>query len=59
MQCDLQQTLDPRPDGLPALWLLLAMIGVALGSAALVAALASSGTEIAGAHYALQRACIL
>ena len=51
--------LDPRPRGPVALWLLLAIIGVVLGSAALVAALAGSGTELAGAHYALQKLCIL
>ena len=59
MQCDLQHTFDSRAEGPIALWLLLAMIGIALGSAALIAALASSGTELAGAHYALQKVCIL
>ena len=59
MQCELQDTFDSRADGPVALWLLLAMIGIALGSAALIAALASSGTEVAGAHFALQKVCIL
>ena len=59
MQRDLHDTLDSRPEGPVALWLLLAMIGVALGSAALITALAAAGTELAGVHYALQKVCIL
>ena len=47
-------TGDPVP-----LWLLLAVAGVVLGSAALVAALAGPTAEIAGIHYALQKVCIL
>ena len=58
MQLDYPQALDPRPEG-ATLWLVLAMIGIALGSAALIAALAGSGTELAGAHLALRRVCLL
>ena len=60
MQRDMQQILlDAGPRGPVPLWLLLAMIGVVLGSAALVAALAGSTTELAGIHYALKKVCIL
>ena len=50
---------DARPRGAAPLWLLLAMAGVALGSVALVAALAGSGTELAGFHFALRKVSIL
>ena len=51
--------LDPGPRGPVALWMLLALIGVFLGSAALIAALAGSGPDLAGAHLALSKVCIL
>ena len=51
--------LDAAPRGPVALWMLLALIGVILGSAALVAALAGSGPDLAGAHLALRKVCIL
>jgi hypothetical protein len=41
------------------LWLLLAMLGVVLGTAAVVAALAGAGTELAGVHFALRKVSLL
>ena len=50
---------DSRTPGPMDLWLLLAIIGVVLGSAALIAALAGPGSDIAGVHLALGKVCIL
>ena len=51
---------DPYPPELPlAPWVLLALIGVVLVAAALAAALSGSGTELAGAHFALKKVCVL
>jgi hypothetical protein len=58
MQRDLQR-LPMASAGPVPLWLLLVIAGVALGSAALVAAVAGSATELAGVHFALQKVSIL
>lgn len=50
---------DPRQGGPLPLWLMLAIVGVVLGSAALVAALAGSGAEVDATHFVLRKVSIL
>ena len=61
MQLDYPQpmALDSRTPTPIDLWVLLAIIGVVLGSAALIAALAGPGSDTAGVHLALGKVCIL